>query len=153
MHPRFRSPAVLCSLAQAGGRLSGDSVLMYERGGYGRGYGRCRRALLFGVPLSLTGCCGIGGLTGSHEWNEGEVDVVCNLAQIVCSSAVCDECLATVSRHREVMSLPSMAPAISDTSFIAPSANVVGNVKVAPRSPSCPPCGVYAENHRQRIIA
>ena len=28
------------------------------------------------------------------------------------------------------MGLPSMAPAISDTCFIAPSANVVGNVKV-----------------------
>ena len=61
--------------------------------------------------------------------------MVCTRAQAVCSSAVCDACLATVSRHREVMSLPSMAPAISDTSFIAPSANVVGNVKVLPVPP------------------
>jgi len=38
--------------------------------------------------------------------------------------------LATVSRHREVMGLPSMAPAISDTCFVAPSANIIGNVKV-----------------------
>jgi hypothetical protein len=36
----------------------------------------------------------------------------------------------TVSRHREVMGLPNMAPAISDNCFVAPSANIVGNVKV-----------------------
>lgn len=38
--------------------------------------------------------------------------------------------LVAVSRHREVMGLPNMAPAISDNCFIAPSANIVGNVKV-----------------------
>ncbi len=37
-----------------------------------------------------------------------------------------------MSRHREVMGLPSKAPAISDNCFIAPSANIVGNVKVLP---------------------
>ena len=30
------------------------------------------------------------------------------------------------------MGLPNMAPAISDNCFIAPSANIVGNVKVLP---------------------
>lgn len=39
-----------------------------------------------------------------------------------------------LSRHREVMGLPNMAPAISDNCFVAPSANIVGNVKVGSRS-------------------
>ncbi|EKX32785.1 hypothetical protein GUITHDRAFT_98506 [Guillardia theta CCMP2712] len=39
-----------------------------------------------------------------------------------------------LSRHREVMALKSHAPSIHRTCFVAPSANVVGNVKLAEKS-------------------
>lgn len=44
------------------------------------------------------------------------------------------EMLVAVSRHREVMGLAGKKPSISESCFIAPSANIVGEVSVGPKS-------------------